>query len=76
MVLNELSTKFPSSLRARVPRDSVSVVVEVNGAVSLFNFQIMVGVGAPVEVQEMVTELPSNTVTTDSILVVVLASTV
>ena len=75
-MLNELNTKFPSPLRARVPRDSVSVVVEVNDAVSLFNFQVMVGVGAPVEIQEMVAEFPSDTVTTDSILVVVLASTV
>ena len=55
----------------------VSSVVSncMKGGVSPFSSQVMVGVGAPVEVHDIVTEFPSTTVTTGSLLDVVLAST-
>lgn len=53
----------------------VTLSAETNDAVLLLNSQTIFGVGAPVEVQEMVTELPSTTPTKELPLTEVLAST-
>ena len=68
-------TKSSIALRTTLAWVSSDESICTNGVVSPFSFQVMVGVGAPVEVHDIVTESPSTTVTTGSLLDVVFAST-
>ncbi len=69
----------PSAIRLfiLVIEKSVDTSVWLNGVVWLLSVHVMVGTGTPVEVQEMLTSLPSTTVTilVNSSLIAVLAST-
>ena len=63
-------------VRTSMACDSVTTLVGIICTGWVLNVQVMVGTGAPVEVQEMVTDSPSITLTNDPLLAVVLASTI
>ena len=69
--VNEPSARFSLA----VVGDSSVFIITVNGSRLPLNSHSIVGVGAPVELQEMVNGRPSRTDTTDAVLAVVLAST-
>ena len=69
------SSELSGFLRTSSIQEGVTVFVVLNDIDWPLNSQVMDGIGAPIEVQEIVTEFPSITLTIDSTSDVVLALT-